>query len=58
MLLDLKGCGKKSLVKQYLLIQNVRFLRLPQFFHKKQLIQLNKTHNMLIFLAKVNNPMI
>ncbi len=53
MLLVLKGCGKKASLKQYLLIQNVRFLRFPQFFHKKQPIQLNKTHNMLIFLAKV-----
>lgn len=35
MLLDLKGCGKKASLKQYLLIQNVRFLRFPQFFHKK-----------------------
>lgn len=30
-----KGCGKKASLKQYLLIQNVRFLRFPQFFHKK-----------------------
>lgn len=48
-----KGVWKKTSLKQYLLIQNVRFLRFPQFFHKKQPIQLNKTHNMLIFLAKV-----
>lgn len=48
-----KGVWKKASLKQYLLIQNVRFLRFPQFFHKKQPIQFNKTHNMLIFLAKV-----
>lgn len=29
-----KGVWKKASLKQYLLIQNVRFLRFPQFFHK------------------------